>query len=344
MGVRRVVLTARAFRVANGLRNAVLVLILLCGFISTASARQPLSAVDLQGYLLSWAAGPAKSRIVSFVQSVTDPASKDFVPLEHRKAFFDMDGTILCEKPEYIEVVLTRQRLLEKVRSDPQLQAQPLYKAVLNNDGAYLHDNVKDAIAEAFAGETLDFFIRYCRNFMLNQTHPRFNRPYVELFYAPMIELIDYLEDHGVAVYLVSTSQQEFIRSISSDFLRIPAERIIGTMVGFKLQPLEPNRKLRFVRTHDYFSPYNADENKVVRLRERGLLPGIFAFGNSGGDLAMLEAATSGDLPNMACILDHDDPEREYEYHKQDLLNLAEQNGWIIVKMKRDFKTVFREE
>ena len=228
MGLRRVVLTARAFRLANGLRNVMLVLILLCGFITTASARQPFSAVDLQGYLLSWTAGPAKSRIVSFVESVTDPASRDFVPLEHRKAFFDMDGTILCEKPDYVEVVVTQRRLLEKLKSDPQLEAQPLYKAILNNDTAYLHDHVKEAIAEAFAGETLDFFIRYCRNFMLNQTHPRFNRPYVELFYAPMIELIDYLEDHGVGVYLVSTSQQEFIRSISSDFLRIPAERIIG--------------------------------------------------------------------------------------------------------------------
>jgi phosphoglycolate phosphatase-like HAD superfamily hydrolase len=344
MKLRRVVLTARAFSVANGLRNALLVLILLCGFLSTASARQPLSAVDLQGYLLSWTGGPAKSRIVSFVQSITDPASKHFVPLEQRKAFFDMDGTILCEKPDYIEVVLTRQRLLEKAERDPQLQTQPLYKAVLTNDAVYLHDHVKEAIAEAFAGETLDFFSRYCRNFMLNQTHPRFNRPYVELFYAPMIELIDYLEDHGVAVYVVSTSQQEFIRSISSDFLRIPAERIIGTMVGFKLQPSGPNGKPRFVRTRDYFSPYNADENKVVRIRERGLLPGIFAFGNSGGDLAMLQAVSSEDLPNLSCIIDHDDPEREYEYHKPDLLNLAQQNGWIIVKMKRDFKTVFREE
>jgi phosphoglycolate phosphatase-like HAD superfamily hydrolase len=344
MELRRVVLTARTSRFANRLQKAVLVIFLLCGFLSTASARQPLRVVDLQGYLLSWNAGPTKSRIVSYVDSITDPAGKDFVPLEERKAFFDMDGTILCEKPEYIEVVLTRQRMLEKAKHDPELQTQPLYKAVLANDAAYLQDHVKEAIAEAFAGETLDFFIRYCRNFMLNQTHPRIGRPYVELFYAPMIELIDYLEDHGVAVYVVSTSQQEFIRSISRDFLRIPAERIIGTMVGFKLQPSGTNGKPRFIRTHDYFSPYNADENKVVRIRERGLLPGIFAFGNSGGDLAMLQAVSSGNLPNLVCILDHDDPEREYEYHKPDLLHLAEQNGWLIVKMKRDFKTVFREE
>ena len=135
-----------------------------------------------------------------------------------------------------------------------------------------------------------------------------------------MIELIDYLKDRGFKVYIVSTSQQEFIRSISKDTLNISRDHIIGTMVAYRLQHEDKNKKPAFIRQPDYFDPYNASENKVVRIRERGLLPAIFAFGNSSGDLAMLEATAAAGGPNLVSILDHDDPQREYEYHKANLL------------------------
>jgi hypothetical protein len=155
-----------------------------------------------------------------------------------------------------------------------------------------------------------------------------------------MIELIDYLTDHGFKVYIVSTSQQEFIRSVSKDILNIPKDQIIGTMVGFSFQ-FGGNNNPVFIRKSSYFEPYNADENKVVRIRERGLLPSIFAFGNSSGDLAMLEVTAASGLPNMVCILDHDDSEREFEYHKSNLLKTATKNAWTVVSMKRDFRVLF---
>jgi phosphoglycolate phosphatase-like HAD superfamily hydrolase len=320
----------------------ILSILLLVVSFAPSSAKQKLSSLELQGYLLSWNEGPVKDGIASFVESVSDPSSKNFVAAEERRAFFDMDGTILCEKPEYIEVLLTQKRLREKAEKDPRLAANPIYKAALENDTRYLNANAKTAIVEAFAGETLQFYRQYCRQFLRNQLHPRFNRPYIELFYAPMIELMDYLRDHGFKVYIVSTSQQEFIRSISKDILEIPPQQVIGTMVAFKLQLDEKNKKPTFIRQSDYFTPYNADENKVVRIRERGLLPSIFSFGNSGGDLAMLEVTGAGGLPYMACIVDHDDPQREYEYHKSKLIEIAAKNGWTIVSMKRDFKIIFR--
>ena len=158
------------------------------------------------------------------------------VPLEYRRAFFDMDGTILCEKPDYIEVALTRHRLLEKVRRNPKLESNPVYKAVIEGDAEYLYKNIKTAIAEAFEGESLKFYLEYSRRFLSEEKHPKFNRAYIQLFYQPMIELIDYLTDHGFKVYIVSTSQQEFIRSVSKDILNIPKNQIIGTMVGFSLE------------------------------------------------------------------------------------------------------------
>jgi len=314
--------------------------VFLIGVNAYSTADQSFSVLNIQSHLRSWNAGPSKEKIVAFVNSVSDPANKNFVPIEYRRAFFDMDGTILCEKPDYIEVALTRHRLLEKVRLNPGLKSNPIYQAVVEGDSQYLYKNIKAAIAEAFEGESLKFYLQYSRRFLSEEKHARFNQPYIQLFYQPMIELIDYLTDHGFKVYIVSTSQQEFIRSVAKDILNIPRDQIIGTMVGFSLQFGDNNNPV-FIRKSSYFEPYNADENKVVRIRERGLLPSIFAFGNSSGDLAMLEMTAAGGFPNMVCILDHDDPEREFEYHKSNLLKTATKNAWTVVSMKRDFRVLF---
>jgi len=296
------------------------------------------------GFLQSWRDGTAKEQIVSFVEDVTTEGSMNFVPKEQRRAFFDMDGTLLCEKPNYIEVELAQHRLLEKAKGDPALTDNPIYKAVLGGDSDYLYNNVKAVIAEAFAGETLSFYMEYCRNFLTTQKHPRFNSSYASLFYLPMLELIKYLQDNGFIVYVVSTSQQEFIRSISEDQIGVQPQHIIGTMVGFTLANLKEDAPPIFIRDRSYFDPYTADDNKVVRMRERALLPAMFAFGNSMGDYAMLDATSDSKLPSLVCILDHDDDEREYEYHKKTLLKEAHSRGWLVVSMKKDFHRVFANE
>ena len=314
--------------------------VFLAGLNTYSQADHTFNVSDIQSHLRSWNDGAAKEKIVSFVNSVSDPVNNDFVPVEYRRAFFDMDGTVLCEKPDYIEVLLTKKRLLEKVALTPQLKSNPVYKAVIEGDSGYLYNNIKAAIAEAFEGESLKFYLEYCRRFLSEERHPGIKQPYIQLFYLPMIELIDYLSDHGFKVYIVSTSQQEFIRSVSKDVLNIPGDRIIGTMVGFGLQFGDNNNPV-FIRKSSYFEPYNADENKAVRIRERGLLPSIFAFGNSSGDLAMFQMTAASGLPNMVCILDHDDSAREFEYHKSNLLKTATKNAWTVVSMKRDFKVLF---
>ena len=319
-----------------------IIFLLICRMDVMSYAQDTSRTLKLQGYLLSWNEGTAKNRIVSFAEAVSTPFSKTFVPQDQRRAFFDMDGTLVCEKPNYLEVVLAQNKLLEKVKANPSLMKQSLYKAVLKNDTDYLYKHVKDVIVQAFAGETLHAYKAFCKSFLYNQKHPKFKRPYVELFYVPMLELMDYLRNHGFKIYVVSTSQQEFIRSISEDILKLPPEQIIGTMVGFSLANLEKDESPIFVKNNNYFTPYNADEAKVIRMRERGILPSIFAFGNSSGDYAMLDATTDSGLPNLACILDHDDAEREYEYHKLKLLGTAQKRSWSIVSMKRDFGIVFR--
>jgi hypothetical protein len=295
-------------------------------------------------FLQSWRNDSAKEQITSFVEKVTAEGSANFVHRNQRRAFFDMDGTLLCEKPNYIEVVLAERRLLEKASTDPTLAEKPIYKAILSGNREYLYKNVKEVITEAFEGETLESYIHFCRNFLETQPHPRFNRSYASLFYLPMLELIRYLQANGFTVYIVSTSQQEFIRSLSEDRIGVPPQQIIGTMVGFTLANLNEDSPPIFVRNRSYFDPYNADDNKVIRMRERGLLPAMFAFGNSMGDYAMLDAVSDSNLPSLVCILDHDDAEREYEYHKKTLLKEARARNWLIVSMKKDFHRIFAPE
>jgi len=141
--------------------NIFLSFVFLVSLSAYSNADQSFSVLEIQSHLRSWEAGPSKEKIVSFVKSVSDPVSNNFVPLEFRRAFFDMDGTILCEKPEYIEVALTRHRLLEKVELNPQLETNPIYKAVIEGDAEYLSKNIKTAIAEAFEGESLKFYLEY---------------------------------------------------------------------------------------------------------------------------------------------------------------------------------------
>lgn len=330
------------------MKRFTILLLLILGFGGCAPfhAPSPVTHTDeiSKKLLKSWQEGPAKARIQTFIKEVTTRGSTSFVPPGQRRAFFDMDGTLLCEKPNYVEVVLAEHKLLAKANTDPTLADKPIYKAVLNQDHDYLYQHVKEVIAEAFAGETLSSYSNECRNFLEAEKHPRFDRPYALLFYQPMLELIQYLQQHRFTVFIVSTSQQEFIRSISQDRIGIAPQQIIGTMLGFKLANLEENAPPVFIRDNTYFNPYNADNDKVVRIRERALLPGIFTFGNSMGDYAMLDAIADGGLPNLVCILDHDDAEREYEYHKETLLEKARSRHWLVVSMENDFRKVFMGE
>lgn len=318
--------------------------ILLLAAIQSGCSTLPVtqrSQVPLRTALNSWADGPAKRRIQAFVAAVCNPASMDYVPQVDRRAVFDMDGTLLCEKPDYIEVVITKSRLQEMAHTNPTLANKPLYRAALANDDAYIHAHVKEAILEAFESENLASLATYWRDYLTQHKHPTLNREYIRLFYKPMTDLIIYLQQADFSVYVVSTSQQEFVRSFCPDILPVPKENVLGSMVGFTLANLHDDVPHSFVRQKEYFTPYNADEGKSIRLRERGLEQALVAVGNSMGDYAMLDWVSDGGSHNLVLVIDHDDPVREFEYHNQELLAAAKRRGWLVVSMKSDFKMVF---
>lgn len=292
--------------------------------------------------LHAWNSTQIRATIINFVKEVSNQKSSSFVPKEERIAVFDLDGTLLCEKPEYIEVLIMLKRLKEKAEADPKLLTNPIYSAAVNGNGDFFNnnpDNITKALLEAFEGEEQDFYLNYCLNFMNNQLHPNLRKPYIELFYFPMLELIKYLKDNGFSVYIVSTSLQGFIRSFSESSLRVVKGNVIGSAVAFEYKI--KNGKAKFVRMEKWILPYNAKEGKAERIRERVGKTPILAFGNSGGDLAMLEWTDTNTYRHLILVLDHNDSDREYFYQKERLLKIARERNWIIVRMKEDFKVVF---
>lgn len=292
--------------------------------------------------LPSWNTGPVKSSILHFIDDITDSDSKNFVPLTERRAFFDLDGTIICEKPNYIEVAFITNRIKQQIAADSSLLSNSLYKAVYTNDTATINDNIKEIILEAYLGESLETVHKECRTFLSTNKNPILNRTYLTLLYKPMIELITLLKKNDFAVYIVSTSQQEYIRTFTPAPLPLEKREVASTMVGFHEQ--SSDSEVTFVRIKEYFTPYCEERNKVVRIRERGLLPGQLAAGNTMGDYAMLDAVQkTGKGPTLQLIVDHDDARREFSYRDSALVDSAVVRGWTKISMRNDFKDVFMQ-
>jgi len=293
--------------------------------------------------LPSWNETPAKKRILDFIASVSDPASLSFVPEEERIAAFDLDGTLFCEKPLYLQVLIAAERLYDLAEKDPDLRDIQPYKGAWNRNWDYISDskNFLRMNLIAFEGATQEEYKEYCLKF-LNGNHPVYGVPYVRLFYVPMEELLELLRASGFQLYLVSGSPQEFIRSFSEETLDIGLEKVIGDTISVKFEIREGNN-IVFVRKDAVVEPEVLREGKPENIRMRIGRSAILAFGNSYDDIAMLESAGAGGLPHLSLTLHHDDKKREYAYDKgaQKVLKTAKQRNWVIVSMKNDFKTIF---
>jgi len=293
--------------------------------------------------LPSWNETPAKKRILDFIASVSDPASLSFVPEEERIAAFDLDGTLFCEKPLYLQVLIAAERLYDLAEQDPDLRDIQPYKGAWNRNWDYISDskNFLRMNLIAFEGATQEEYKEYCLKF-LNGNHPVYGVPYVRLFYVPMEELLELLRASGFQLYLVSGSPQEFIRSFSEETLDIGLEKVIGDTISVKFEIREGNN-IVFVRKDAVVEPEVLREGKPENIRMRIGRSAILTFGNSNDDIAMLESAGAGGLPHLSLTLHHDDKKREYAYDKgaQKVLKTAKQRNWVIVSMKNDFKTIF---
>ena len=299
--------------------------------------------------LPSWRAGATKEILQAFVRAVTTEGSADYVAPPDRVATFDNDGTLWVEHPTFVQGFFLEARVREMVRDDPTLAKDPAFAAVLSGDHAALHALGKRALVElAFrvhTGMTTGESERIAADWFERARHPRFARPFTECIYQPMRELMDHLRASGFAVYIVTGGGVDLVRSISEATYGVPRSHVIGSATRLRF---EVDGDAAVLRKLPELATFDDREAKPVNLQAHiGRRP-ILAFGNSDGDIAMLEYATGAPGRRLGLLLHHDDAEREYAYDRdfalsplREGLELAPERGWTIVSMKRDFARLF---
>jgi len=314
-----------------------IVFIILSSCTTPSQKRKSIDTISLS----SWNDGVQKQRILDFVKEVTTPDSKGYVPPKDRLAVFDFDGTVGCEKPDYMEVIVAMKQLCKLATKDPSLfKKDSLYSAACANDYAYINKRVYAAILEAFLGYNQDRYIDSVAATTSKDLHPRFEQPYRLMYYKPMFELINLLKEQDFTVYLVSGSEEGFLRAYGEDYLNIPSQKIIGSTISLSYQYNEQANSSVFLRDSAYLEPMAGGAGKAELIKNRIGKQPILAFGNTMGDYEMLTYTQSNTYPNLELILIHDDP-KEYVYFDKTLQEKAQKHNWVSVKMKADFKEIF---
>jgi hypothetical protein len=302
-------------------------------------------------WLPSWNEGASKARIVEFVQSVTDPTSKQYLPPAERIAVFDNDGTLWSEQPMYFQLAFILDRVKALAPQHPEWPTQEPFKSVLAGDMAGVaaagEHGLLEMMAATHAGMTADEFRSIVADWLATARHPRFKRPYTELTYAPMKELLAYLRANGFKTFIVSGGGVEFMRVFSENVYGVPPEQIIGSSIRTKYEVRDG--KPVIVRLPEIEFIDDKAGKPVGINRYIGRKP-ILAFGNSDGDFEMLEYTTSAPGPRLGLIVHHDDAEREYAYDRKSSigrlergLDEAAQRGWVVVSMQDDWRRVYAD-
>ncbi|MEZ4599621.1 MAG: HAD family hydrolase [Syntrophotaleaceae bacterium] len=305
--------------------------------------------------LPSWNDSPAKQGIHAFLAEVTKEGSPDFLPMPERIAVHDNDGTLWPENPMPFQAAFALDELNRRIPAEPALVSDPMVQAALAGDFAKLlegdhFDGLMRVLALTHAGMTTDAFRDAVEAWLRSARHPRFGRPYHELTYQPMQELLRLLQANGFKNFIVSGGGADFMRVWVERVYGIPPERVVGSTARttFELRDSGPV----LTKTMEYL---------IVNDRE-GKPPGIHQYicrrpticcGNSDGDHAMLQYTTiNNPRPSLGLIVHHTDSEREYAYDAKtkstgklvEALQEAPRRGWLVVDMKRDWKTIFRAE
>ncbi|CAM3866573.1 HAD family hydrolase [Rahnella bruchi] len=300
--------------------------------------------------LPSWNDSATKTKITDFVQKVTLEGGADYVKPEERIAVFDNDGTLWTEQPAYVQLVYLMDRIRVLAPQHPEWKNQQPFKGILENDMkavAATGDQGLMAIEHAAdAGLTTEAFKKNVSAWLETARDPRFKRPYTELVFQPMLELLSYLRENGFKTYIVSGGGTDFMRPWAEKTYGIPPEQVIGSTDKVKFE-IDKNGHAQLIK-QGVINFIDDAENKPVAInRYIGRMP-LMAFGNSDGDLPMLQYVASGTGPHLVLYVHHDDAAREYAYDRQSSfgrldkgLDEAAKKGWPVVSMKTDWKTIF---
>ncbi len=306
--------------------------------------------------LPSWNDGPAKQAIITFVETTTDDSSPQFVPPEGRIATFDQDGTLWVSHPMYSQVMYCLDRVPAVVKSKPELAKVEPFKTVLSGNREAIAklsmDDLFKILAATLTGMSVDEFKAEATKWLDTAKDPRWKRPYTELTYLPMQELLQYLRANGYKTYIVTGGGQDFVRVYSEQVYGIPPEQVVGTAGGTKYGYDKDGKPFLTKEPKLLLNDNDAGKPEGIHLMI-GRRP-YAAFGNSTGDRQMLEYTKAGDGARLSMILLHDDAKREYAYgpaqglpdtkvgtFTQALYDEAKKQGWIVISMKNDWNRIF---
>jgi hypothetical protein len=299
--------------------------------------------------LPSWKTGPVKERIVNFVGAVTDETSPDYVRPEERIAVFDNDGTLWSERPVYFQLLFAIDRIKALAPQHPEWKTQQPFKAVLENDMDALADagekGLLQLVMASHAGMTTEEFSQIVLQWLATAQHPRFKRPYTELVFQPMLELLDYLRGNGFKTFIVSGGGIEFMRPWVEAVYGVPPEQVVGSSIKTQFEMRDGVPVLVRLPEVNFIDD---KAGKPVGINEYiGRRP-IAAFGNSDGDLQMLQWTAAGKGRRFMLLVHHTDAEREYAYDRKShvgkldtALDEANKRGWTVVDMKNDWKVIY---
>lgn len=299
--------------------------------------------------LPSWNDGPAKKNIIEFVQAVTDQTSKDYVQPAERIAVFDNDGTLWSEQPMYFQLLFALDEVKRTAPQHPEWKTTQPFKAVLENDHKALTasgiDGLKKIVGVTHTGMTTEAFDDYAKTWLSQARHPKTGKLYTEMVFQPMLEMLDYLRSRDFQTYIVSGGDTGFMRAFAEKVYGIPPEQVIGT--AFVTTFEYKDGKASIVRTPKLAHNDDGPGKPVSIDAVIGRRP-ILAFGNSDGDLQMLQWTAAGPGKRFMGLVHHTDGKREWAYDRQSdigrldkALDEAKSRGWTIVDMATEWRRVF---
>lgn len=299
--------------------------------------------------LPSWNDGSAKRSIVQFVSRVTDPLAAEYVPPAERIATFDNDGTLWAEQPVYAQLLFALDRVKALAPQHPEWKDTEPFASLLQGDlKAALaggEHSILEIVMATHANMTTEEFDRTVLEWLRTARHPLTGRPYTQMVYQPMLEVLGYLRANGFKTYVVSGGGIDFMRPWTQAVYGIPPEQVIGSSIKTRFEVHDGKPVLVRLPELDFVDD---KEGKPVGIHQHiGRRP-VAAFGNSDGDLAMLQWTMAGNGPRLALFVHHTDAEREWAYdrsssigHFDKGLDAARAQGWTIVDMKQDWKVIY---
>src|SRR3954451_4674949 len=323
---------------------------ILLSALAFLPALRSSSALAQADALPSWNEGATKTSITNFVARVTTQGGPDFVPPAERIATFDNDGTLWCEQPMYVQLAFALDRVKALAPQNPGWKTKQPFKAALDGDMTALaasgEKGLMALMAATHAGMTSDELARIVFGWLATARDRRFKRPYTELVYQPMLELLAYLRANGFKTFIASGGGIEFMRPWSQPVYGVPPDQVIGSSIKTRFQ-MQGDIPVLFRLPEVNF--IDDGPGKPVAINEQIGQHPLAAFGNSDGDLQMLQWATmTGPGPHLGMLVHHTDAEREYAYDRKSdfgrldkALDAAPAMGWVVIDMKRDWNRVF---